>query len=133
MLSFHPLAEVFPFLEGEEFTALVADIAQQGLCEPIWLYTGQILDGRNRYRACQQLGLPCETRTYAGDDPVGFVVSMNLRRRHLDESQRGMVAARLANMRQGSRTDLALSANLPEVSQQQAAALLNVSERTLRD
>ena len=43
-----------------------------------------------------------------------------------------MVAASLANMRQGSRTDLRPSANLPEVSQPQAAALLNVSERALR-
>jgi hypothetical protein len=58
---------------------------------------------------------------------------MNLRRRHLDESQRGMCSARLATMRQGSRTDLTPSANLPEVSQQYAAQLLNVSERTLRD
>ena len=59
---------------------------------PIWLYHGQILDGRNRYRACQQLGSVCPMRVYAGEDPVGFVISMNLQRRHVDESQRGMVA-----------------------------------------
>ena len=52
-LTFHPLANVFPLLEGEEFDALVADIAASGLCEAVWLYEGQILDGRNRYRACQ--------------------------------------------------------------------------------
>ena len=40
-----------------------------------------------------------------------------------------MVAARLANMKQGARTDLRSSANLPEVSQPTAAAMLNVSER----
>ena len=44
-----------------------------------------------------------------------------------------MAAARLANMRQGARTELdQLSANLPEVSQKQAAALLNVSDRLVR-
>jgi len=59
-------------------------------------------------------------------------VSLNLKRRHLTESQRAMVAAKLANMNQGARTDLEHSANLPEVSQPQAAAMLNISERTLR-
>jgi hypothetical protein len=51
-LTFHPLANVFPLLEGEELDALVADIQASGLCEPVWLYEDQILDGRNRYCAC---------------------------------------------------------------------------------
>lgn len=59
-------------------------------------------------------------------------MSLNLHRRHLDESQRSMVAAKIANMRQGARTDLEPSANLPEVSQAEAADLLNVSERSTR-
>src|SRR5215471_2230482 len=128
-LTFHPLANLFPLLKGEEFDALMADIAASGLCEAIWLYQGQILDGRNRYRACQALGRDCATRDYTGDDPLGFVISMNLRRRHLDESQRGMVAARLATMRQGERTDLVeISTRL---SQEQTAALLHVSRETV--
>jgi ParB-like chromosome segregation protein Spo0J len=105
-LTFHPLANVFPLLEGEPFNALVADIKASGLCEPVWLYDGQVLDGRNRYRACQRLGQDCATRPYTGDDPLSFVLSMNLQRRHLDESQRAMIAARLATMRRGERTDL---------------------------
>jgi hypothetical protein len=47
----------------------------------MWLYEGQILDGRNRARACEALGIEPETRVYAGDDPVGFVISRNLHRR----------------------------------------------------
>ena len=47
-LTFHPLANVFPLLEGEELDALVADIAASGLCEAVWLYEGQILDGCSR-------------------------------------------------------------------------------------
>jgi len=128
-LTFHPLATIFPLLEGEEFDALVADIQASGLCEPVWLYEGQILDGRNRYRACQALSYDCPTRDYTGHDPLGFVVSMNLRRRHLNESQRGMIAARLATMRQGERTDLVEIST--KLSQEQAADLLQVSRETV--
>ena len=128
-LAFHPLANVFPLLEGEAFDALTADIAASGLCEPVWLYEGQILDGRNRYRACQRLGRDCATRDYSGNDPLGFVLSMNLQRRHLDESQRGMIAARLATMRQGERTDLVEIST--KLSQEQAAGVVHVSRETV--
>ena len=101
-LTFHPLANIFPLLEGEEFDALVADIKASGLCEAVWLYEGLILDGRNRYRACQALGYDCPTRDYPGNDPLGFVISMNLRRRHLDESQRGLIADKLATLPLGA-------------------------------
>jgi ParB-like chromosome segregation protein Spo0J len=128
-LTFHPLANVFPLLEGEEFDALVADIAASGLCEAVWLYEGQILDGRNRYRACQALSRDCATRDYPGHDPLGFVLSMNLQRRHLDESQRSMIAARLATMRQGERTDLV--ENSTKLSQEHAAGFVHVSRETV--
>ena len=77
-LVFHPLANIFPLLEGEPFDALVADIKASGLCEAVWLYEGQILDGRNRYRACQALSRDCATRLYTGEDPVRFVISMTI-------------------------------------------------------
>ena len=128
-LAFHPLANVFPLLAGEEFDALVADIQASGLREAIWLYQGQILDGRNRYRACQALSRDCATRDYPGNDPLGFVLSMNLQRRHLDESQRGMIAARLATMRQGERTDLVEIST--KFSQEQAAGFVHVSRETV--
>ena len=132
-MNFHPLAELFPLMQGREFDELVTDIKANGLREPIWTYQGQILDGRNRWRACEAAKLSHRPmREYTGDDPVSFVVSLNLHRRHLDESQRGMAARRLASVRQGARTDLEPRANLPEVSQSKAAELLNVSERTVK-
>jgi urease accessory protein UreF len=130
-LATHPLAEIFPLIDEDSFVALKNDIAAHGLHEPIWFYEGQILDGRHRYRACRELELDCPTRSYTGDDPLGFMLSMNLQRRHLNESQRAMVAAKIATMRQGERTDVEPSANLQKVSQGQAAKLLNVSTRSV--
>lgn len=127
-LEFHPLANIFPLIEGAEFDALVEDIRLNGQREPIVLLDGKILDGRNRYRACLLAGENPASISYFGDDAVSFVVSLNLRRRHLDESQRAVVAAKLANMKQGSRTDLS---PIGEMSQSQAAEMLNVGKRSV--
>ena len=62
-LEFHPLANVFPLSDGEEFEALAADIAVHGVREPVVLYEGQILDGRNRYRASHVAGVDCPLAT----------------------------------------------------------------------
>ncbi len=130
-MEFHEYAGIFPLLEGREFTELCNDIKANGQREPIWVYEGKILDGRNRFRACNAVGVTPRTAPYTGDDPLAFVISLNLHRRHLSESQRGMVAAAIANMAQGERTDVEPSANLQKVSQSQAAEMLNVSPRTV--
>jgi N6-adenosine-specific RNA methylase IME4 len=128
VLQFHPLADIFPLVEGQDFAELVADIKAHGLHEPIVVYEDKILDGRNRYRACEEAGIEPTFTVYQGDDPVSYVVSLNLRRRHLDESQRAMVAAKLATLGQGARTDLS---PIGEMSQGQAATLLNVGKRSV--
>jgi ParB-like chromosome segregation protein Spo0J len=126
----HPLADLFPLLTGADFDVLVADIRAHGVREPITLHPdGRILDGRNRYRAAQAAGVPCPERTYQGTDFVAFVVSTNLNRRHLTDSQRALVAARLATMRQGERTDLPPYGE--RLSQADAAKLLHASKRTV--
>jgi N6-adenosine-specific RNA methylase IME4 len=141
-LRFHPFADLFPLLEGDELTALKDDIAAHGLREPIVVYKEMILDGRNRFPACQAIqgsGGPALARyaQFKGDDPLAFVLSMNLKRRHLDESQRAWIAAKIANMGQGgdgSNQHGSKAANLPvsSISQPEAARMLNVSERSVR-
>jgi ParB-like chromosome segregation protein Spo0J len=125
----HSLAELFPVMAGPDFAALKADIEAHGIHEAIWLYEGKILDGRNRYRACQELGISCPTRVYKGQEPLAFNLSLNLHRRHLNESQRAMVAERIANLPEGRRANN--SANLQSFSQSEAAELLNVSTRSV--
>jgi N6-adenosine-specific RNA methylase IME4/ParB-like chromosome segregation protein Spo0J len=100
-LEFHTLASLFPLLGGTDFDELVADIRAYGLREPIVVYEDKVLDGRNRLRACTAAGVEPTFTAYTGDDPVAYVVSLNLRRRHLDESQRAMVAAKLATLKLG--------------------------------
>ena len=130
MRRVHPAAEIFPLLDGAEFDSLVADIRANGLREAIRLdRDGRILDGRNRLRACEAADVEPRFRTYKGDDAVAFVVSLNLHRRHLNPSQQAMVAARLADMPQGTRTDLA---QICAKSQTDAATLLNVSRRSVQ-
>jgi hypothetical protein len=126
-LEIHPLADIFPLLEGAEFEELVEDVRVHGVREPVVLYQDQILDGRNRYRACQATGTDCSFKTYEGNDPAAYVVSLNLKRRHLDESQRAMVAAKLATLQRGDNQHSPIG----ETSQAQAAELLNVGKRSV--
>lgn len=93
-LEFHPAANLFPMLTGDEYEQLKADIAANGQLEPIWIHPdGRILDGRNRYMACCDLGIEPKVRQWNGfGSAVGFVVSLNIHRRHLTASQRAAIA-----------------------------------------
>jgi ParB-like chromosome segregation protein Spo0J len=92
----HKFAKFFPLLEGEEFDQLVESIKTNGQREPIVLYAGQILDGVNRYNACQELGIEPKVRNLKkNEDPLDYVIDMNVRRRHLNVSQRAMLGENL--------------------------------------
>jgi ParB-like chromosome segregation protein Spo0J len=116
-----------------EFSTLVADIKENGLREPIIVHDGQVLDGRNRYRACLQIGIEPITRPFdQRGDPLAFVISKNLHRRHLDEAQRAMVASKIANLRRGYQSNPPIGGLLAPVSQEDAAKLMNVGERSVQ-
>lgn len=98
----HPAADLFPMMSPEELQALGEDIKQNGLMSAIVLWTDDgrdsptyVLDGRNRLDAMEAVGIDtgkflsddwADTRSDA--DPWTFVVSANLRRRHLTLEQR---------------------------------------------
>ena len=98
-LQTHPAADLFPLMDGQEFDELVQDIKANGLIEPIWVTPDNLLlDGRNRFRACGVAGAEVCTRTYDGGDPVGFAISLNLKRRHLTTGQRAMLAIEVEDL-----------------------------------
>lgn len=89
----HPLATLFPMMTDEELTALAEDIRRHGLREPITVWQGRILDGRNRWRACELAGVTPQTVEWDGQgSPLSWVLSKNLYRRHLTASQRAAIA-----------------------------------------
>lgn len=149
----HPFAELFPLLEGASFDALVADIKEHGQREKIALWNGEILDGRNRWRACRAAGVVPQCAEFQGTETeaLSLVLSLNLHRRHLNESQRAMVAveveklfAKEAKERQrdhggtapGKKNTCgksATSASDDSKARTKAAEALNVSPRLVQD
>jgi ParB-like chromosome segregation protein Spo0J len=132
-VEFHELANLFPLIEGAEFDGLVASIRENGLREgsPIIVFEGKILDGRNRYLACKEAGVMAIAEDFEGtvEEARQFVIDANLRRRHLDASQRAMIAAKLATLADGQR-QVGKFANVH--TQAEAASILNVGERSVR-
>ena len=131
MVKFNEIANLFPMMVGNDYEELKKDIANNGLLEPAVLFNGEILDGRNRYTACIDLGIEPLYLQYEGDNPLQYVISKNLHRRHLNESQRAVTASMIANMKVGGDRRSNHSANLQNdiVSQSEAASMLNVSPR----
>ncbi|HPB81010.1 MAG TPA: hypothetical protein PK200_03110, partial [Spirochaetota bacterium] len=81
-----------------------------------------------------------DMRVVPGTDALSFIISENLNRRHQNESQRAVVAARLANM---TRSDAGAIGNVAQgnatanlrlrdkVSTETAASMLNVGKRSV--
>ena len=92
-LEFHPACKILPAMDDADYARLKEDLAAHGLRHPIVLHEGMILDGRNRFEACIDLGIvPTFTEWNGGTDIVDFVLGENLYRRHLTASQKAMVA-----------------------------------------
>lgn len=109
-LKYHPAANAFPLMERAAFSELKSSIEERGLREPIVLLDGMILDGRNRYRACVELGIPPRFTEYKGtDSPWMWVWDENAERRHL---QSGTKAAIRLDIEEGDKEWQAAQAKL---------------------
>jgi len=98
----HPLADLFPLLQGVELQALADDIATNGLHQPVILFDGKVLDGRNRLAACKLAGVEPRFDEFKGteDEALALVLSLNLARRHLTTAQKAALAVRLLPVEQ---------------------------------
>lgn len=132
--TIHPYAEIFPLAEGEQREAFRESIARDGVKKPIVLIGDAILDGRTRYLDACAAGIPDSEIPWRqfgdepgdGDDPLEFVVRENLDRRHLDDDQRRMVAARLVTLGRGRpRADIPANGG---ISVARAAQLAHADE-----
>lgn len=98
-MEINEVCNLFPPMGDDEMRSLAEDIAKHGLREPIWTYQGKVIDGRHRLRACKTLEMEPKYREWDGEGSLlAFVVAQNLHRRHLSESQRAMLAAKLKPM-----------------------------------
>lgn len=122
----HPAADAFPMMNTEQYEGLRDDIAERGQQEAIVYWKGELVDGRNRLKACRELGIePTECELDDDVDPVAYIISANLHRRHLTTPQRSMVAAKLATLKNGRPKE---TPSNDEVSRRaDAAKLLQVS------
>lgn len=126
MLPLHKLCELLPDIKGKQFDEMVEDICDRGQVDPIDVFCGEVIDGKNRQRACAAAGVApqyvewtpppeCESEQEVQLAIADFVYSRNFLRRHQSDTDRAMFAAAL---RKNAQTSLS------EVSRQ-----LNVSER----
>lgn len=131
-MEIHEYAALFPAATDAELQEMAEDIRQRGLLCPIITLAGKVLDGRNRLKACEMAEVTPRFQKYTGADPLADVVSWNLKRRHLTPSQQAGIGADVANIRHGENQWTGKSA-APQTTQAEAAKMVGVSERLVRD
>jgi len=122
-LDLHPLCSYFPRMNDVDFNALKSDINANGQLHPIFMLDGMILDGGNRYRALIELGITPICEEYTGNNPVQFVLSSNLHRRHLAQGQAAAIVSATQNWQQ------AHAQGRPEKQRGNVAPLNSIADR----
>jgi ParB-like chromosome segregation protein Spo0J len=133
----HPVAKLFPLMPDEELDDLTTDIRENGLHQSIILDAeGMLLDGRNRLEACRRAGVEPSYAVLNGQDPVAFILSQNIRRRHLTQGQRAILVAKCLDS-EHSANSAARKAGLSKGHVSQAALILKyapeLAEAILRE
>lgn len=104
-MEIHPLAQKYPLMDEDTFATFKADILANGCAVPIWTFEGKILDGRNRYQACVELGITPRFEVFEGTEveAEARVDSWNLHRRHLTTEFRRQRVQELRDQQMSTR------------------------------
>ena len=131
-LDIHPIADRFPLLSEAELAKLARDIEDNGLLEPIVIWQGQLIDGRNRLAACRLLDIEPPTREWEGDedDLVRWIISKNILRRHLTPGQRAELIVECNEVL--ARGQNARWADASAMTQAEMAEMADVSVPTIK-
>jgi DNA modification methylase len=147
-MNAHKYAALFPMASEDELNEMAEDIKQRGLLNKIILLDDKILDGRNRFEACKRADIEPKYCEYTGHDPLGDVVSWNLKRRHLSPTQKATLGVEIEPLYAAEaekRLHLAKGRGVkgeelfPQVksrdpqSRDQAAAMVGVSGKSVSD
>jgi hypothetical protein len=140
IMKHHPYTEIWPLMSGEDFEKFKADIKVNGLRMPVLTYKDQVLDGRNRERACEAVGVTvryADAGVNTDAEALELVVSLNEHRRHLSPEHRAHAAMKLANIINGHNQFIekikGTSPDVPSINSKRpvsiitAARVMNVS------
>jgi hypothetical protein len=98
-LKVHPVADLFPMLTDDEIADLAEDIRANGQNHPIIIDESNgervLIDGRNRLKACELLGIAPRTAPLGARDPIALIMSENMMRRHMNAGQRAILLAKV--------------------------------------
>lgn len=139
-MNFHPASLLFPMMSDSELNELAEDIKKSGQIEPVVLYHGEVLDGRNRLKACELAGLEPKFTEANGDvpSPTLYALSKNMHRRHLSPSQKAAIGAEVvplledeAKERQRRGTSVPTGTEVSGRSREIAAKLTDSSESSI--
>jgi N6-adenosine-specific RNA methylase IME4 len=134
-LKVHPAADLLPMMEGEDFDRFVTDIQTNGMNQkPVLDHAGDVLvDGRNRMRACERLGIDPEFEFLPeGKNLTAYVISASCRR-NLTDGQKAAFACDVANLSPGRPKQTRPGAGFVDgVTQAEAAAASGSSVRSVQ-
>jgi ParB-like chromosome segregation protein Spo0J len=133
----HPAANLFPMMDADALKELAADIKEHGLVQPITVHQRQVLDGRNRLVACQMAGVAPKFADWTGTgSPTAWVISVNLHRRNLTQSQKAAIAFEVLSLYEAEakeRQAIQAKINQPQAKVQNVEIIPPLEKAKARD